>query len=495
MTDESPKFIDYVLDRYMPSIGLEIHCQLNTQTKLFCSCPNGFGSGANTTTCPICLGYPGTLPVVNQKAIELAVKFGVAVKGKINQSFSFARKHYFYPDLPKGYQITQHREPFCLGGFLPIDEERDVRLHHVHIEEDAGKLIHEGHWSYVDLNRAGVPLIEIVTEPELHTAADAAAVLRNLRQLVRFTSISDGNMEEGSIRCDVNISLMPRGKSGLGTKCEIKNVNSIKNVERAVLFEIMRQGDMLERKEPFVQSTLSFDAVTGKTSVMRTKEDSQDYRYMDDPDLPVIEISFAKLTEVKRDIPELPHEKRRRFSEEYGLSLSDSSTLVSEPEVCQYFERTMTYAEKISLPVFGKQCANWILTEVLREANDQGWKAAVSRVSEANLAELIHGVQAGKLSNTMAKSVLRQMFQTGKSARVIIDEQGLAQIDDSGALQSVVDQVLSQFPAELAQYLAGKEKIYQFFVGEVMKAGKGRFNPKLVNETIQKKLAALKSHA
>jgi aspartyl-tRNA(Asn)/glutamyl-tRNA(Gln) amidotransferase subunit B len=481
----------YELAEFEPCIGLEIHCQLLSDTKLFCSCPNKFGSVANENCCPVCLGYPGTLPSPNLSAVKLALQFGASVEGKLDSELIFARKHYFYPDLPKGYQITQHDRPFCLGGRVQIENDRWLNLHHVHMEEDAGKLIHEGAWSYIDLNRAGLPLIEIVTMPELHSASDAASVIKNLRKLVRFLKISDGNMEEGSIRCDVNVSLRRKGADTLGTKCEIKNLNSTKSVERAIEYEIERQSEILESGSIVRQCTLSFDDALGVTQVMRMKEDAQDYRYLQEPDLPNFKLSNLLLELKNTNRSDLPWNLKSRFVDEYEISDSDAEVLTSEPEVAQYFVDVIESSFEENRKLIARMASNWIQSELMREVKESSWADLAKQLPPQNLFSLLSEICNGRISGSIAKTVLKQAIKSGDSPAKIISTQGLLQVQDESEVVRLIDHVLQTSPAELEGYLQGKEKLFQFFIGSVMKAGKGKLNPKLVNDLLRKRLTEI----
>lgn len=471
-----------ILDRYEPVIGLEVHCQLKTESKLFCSCKTQFGALANQHTCPICLGLPGVLPRLNRQALDFAVRMALAVGAQIRSKSVFARKQYFYPDLPKGYQITQYDLPYCEHGSLRLDSGRIVPIDRIHMEEDAGKNIHGDTASYVDLNRAGVPLLEIVSAPAMHSPAEAHEYLRKLRAIVRYLDISDGNMEEGSIRCDVNVSLRKRGSKTLGTRTEIKNVNSFKNVERAITYEVFRQADLLDSGGSVRQVTLLFDAASGRTQVMRSKEDSPDYRYFSDPDLGVVLIDAERLERVRATISELPEEKSQRFQSAFGLSEIDAKQLTDEKELASFFEETVRL---VSGQVPPKIVANWILSEYIREHQTRSWSWAAPTMPAEHLAELLRSMGAGTISGKIAKTVFETMAASGQRADDIIRSQGLVQISDTDEIRKVVAQVLAEHADQVAIYLSGKPKVYGFLVGQVMKIAQGRFNPGLVNDCLK----------
>lgn len=471
-----------ILARYEPVIGLEVHCQLRTESKLFCSCKTVFGALANQNTCPICLGLPGVLPRLNQQAVNFAIRMALAVGAKIKEKSVFARKQYFYPDLPKGYQITQYDLPYCENGRLSLNSGRDILIQRIHMEEDAGKNIHGDAASYVDLNRAGVPLLEIVSAPALHSPAEAHEYLRKLRAIVRYLDISDGNMEEGSIRCDVNISLRRRGASVLGTRAEIKNVNSFKNVERAITYEIFRQADLLDSGLAVKQATLLFDAASGRTQEMRSKEDSPDYRYFSDPDLGLLLIEPSRIEAVRAAIPELPEQKCLRFQADFGLSAEDAKQLTEEKELAGFFEDTL---QLVAGAVPAKIVANWLISEYLREYNNRQWNWSTSPIPAAGFAELLRILGEGTISGKIAKTVFEAMAASGQTAEEIIRSQGLIQNSDTNEINVVVKRVIEEHADQVALYLSGKQKVYGFLVGQVMKIGQGRFNPSLVNQCLK----------
>ena len=472
---------------YEPVIGLEIHAQLLTRSKIFCWCSTTFGAGPNTHTCPVCLGMPGVLPVLNRSVVEFTMKMALATHCTIAPRSEFARKNYFYPDLPKGYQISQYELPLARNGWVDIETEkgtRRIRIHRIHVEEDAGKLIHDEHrsTSYVDFNRTGVPLMEIVTEPDLHSSEDAATFLRALREILRYLDICDGNMEEGSLRCDANISLRPAGTSGLGVKTELKNMNSFKNVQKALDFEIRRQRALLETNEPVVQETRLWDTGRSVTLSMRGKEEAHDYRYFPDPDLVPVEVDQAWIDEVRASLPELPEARRERFLKDYGLPAYDAQVLTSSKALANYFE---TVVQAFPQP---KIVSNWIMSELLRELNRNDGEIERCPVAPGSMVELLHLLDTGVVSGKIAKAVFEEMYATGRGAREIVEAKGLTQVRDEGAIEAIIDEVLAENPKEVELYRGGREKLFGFFVGQVMRKSKGKANPGLVNEALRKKL-------
>lgn len=473
---------------YEPVIGLEIHAQLTTESKVFCGCSTKFGGSPNTHTCPVCLGMPGVLPVLNRTVVEYTIRMALATRCSIAPYSQFARKNYFYPDLPKGYQISQYELPLARNGWVEIETSEGVkriRIHRIHMEEDAGKLVHDEYQpvSYVDYNRTGVPLIEIVSEPDLKSSEEAAAYLRTLREILRYLEICDGNMEEGSLRCDANISLRPVGTDTLGTKAELKNMNSFKNVQKALDFEIRRQKALLERGESIVQETRLWDANRNVTLSMRGKEEAHDYRYFPDPDLVPISIGSEWVEEVRANLPELPDAKRERFLTQYGLPAYDAQVLTASKPLANYFESVVG---EFAQP---KVVSNWMMSELLRELNRNDRDISECPVTPENLVQLLTLLDSGVISGKIAKTVFEEMFATGRSAKQIVEEKGLVQVRDESAIESAIDQVLAENPNEVEQFRGGKEKVFGFFVGQVMRKTKGKANPQLVNEILRKKLA------
>jgi len=472
------------IEKYEPVIGLEIHAQLLTQSKMFCSCPNLFGVEPNVNICPVCTGQPGSLPVINQYAIELGVRAALALGCEIFEESIFARKNYFYPDLPKGYQISQYERPYSRDGAVMVrlksGEEKKIRVHRIHFEEDAGKSVHQGHGTLVNLNRAGVPLIEIVSEADMRNSHEAGQYLRTVRSILRYADICDGNMEEGNFRCDANVSVRLKGTEKFGTKVELKNINSFRYVEKAIDYEIGRQVEMIERGEKIVQQTRGWNSAKDITEPMREKEEAHDYRYFPEPDLPALVISNAWKDEVKKAMPELPEARRNRFMETYTLSAYDASVLTSARELADYYETVVKVTNN------AKSSANWVMNELLGRLNAVGAEIDRSPVTASNLADLIRSIDSGEISGKIAKTVFEEMFATGKAPSVIIKEQGLVQISDAGQLESAIRKVIEANPGQLKDYKAGKVKLLGFFVGQVMKETKGQANPALLNELVKK---------
>lgn len=466
-------------------IGLEIHVQLSTQSKIFSTDSASFGAGDNENISIVSAGFPGSLPAFNEKALELGVRTGLALGCEIATLSRFARKNYFYPDLPKGYQISQHDEPLCSNGkvsFSVEGRECTVRIERAHLEEDAGKSTHQGHASLLNFNRAGVPLLEIVSAPDMRSAAEAAEYARTIRQIVQYLEVCDGNLEEGSMRCDCNVSIRRKGDTKLGTKVELKNINSFRFIEKAIEFEIQRQIDCFERGEPIVQETRLYDADKNRTFTMRKKENSEDYRYFPDPDLPAIRLKTEDIQRVKVNLPELPLAKRHRFQAEYGLSEQDAQFLTSEKEMALYFEDA---AKSSKNP---KAAANWIMTDLVRELNEAKTKISQSPVSSSNLADLIRMIDEGTISGKIGKTVFLEMWKSSKKPQGIVKELGLVQITDRTALEKMILDVIQKNPDAVQSYKAGKEKSFGFLVGAIMRESKGKASPELVNEILKKKL-------
>ena len=477
---------------YEVVIGLEVHAQLLTASKMFCGCGMVFGAAPNTQTCPVCLGLPGVLPVINRTAVEFAVRTGLALHCTIAPRNRFARKHYFYPDLPKGYQISQYELPICEHGWLEIGQNgtsKRVRIRRAHLEEDAGKNLHAGivGASHVDLNRAGTPLLEIVTEPDMGSPDEVVAYLKTLRDILVYLGVCDGNMEEGSLRCEPNLSLRPVGSKELGTKVEMKNINSFKFVKAAMEYEIKRQTKVLNEGGKIAQETRLWDTEKGETAVMRSKEEAHDYRYFPDPDLVPLRITTEMVEEARKALPELSAAKHKRFMEEYGLSDYDAGVLTAEKALADYFE-AVTRNTEFSPKEIGKEVSNWVTVELLGLLNAVSLTIDKSPVSPQALAELLVMKRKGEVSGPIAKSVLEEMFNTGKGAAEIVKAKGLTQVSDEGALEKIIDEVMAKNPQQLAQYRSGKETVFGFFVGQVMKSSDGKANPAKVNELLKRKL-------
>jgi aspartyl-tRNA(Asn)/glutamyl-tRNA(Gln) amidotransferase subunit B len=465
-------------------IGLEVHCQLDTKTKLFTDCPFVHGGEANTHVDPFSIGLPGTLPVPNARAVNLAVRLALATECEVHRLSRFARKHYFYPDMPQGYQITQSDQPYATGGRVQLfDDEgglrREVRLTRIHLEGDAGKNVHgvrEGQ-SAVDYNRAGAPLVEIVSEPDIRSAREAADYLRKLRRLVRWIGVSDADMEKGRMRCDANVSLRKKGSEELGTRCEIKNLNSFKFLESAIEAEARRQADMLDRGEAVVQSTMAYDADKDRTWVMRAKEDAADYLYFPDPDLPPLRIESASLDAAKHALPELPDARAKRYARA-GLSAYDAGVLTSERVIADYFDACL----EAGAPA--KKACNWLTVEMLGRLNAEGKDVSESPMSAVALSELVLLVEEGAISGRAAKEVFDKAYKEGLMPKAIVERDGYKQMSDTGELQAIVQEILAANAAQLAEFRSGKEKVRGFFVGQVMKRTRGQANPKVVNELL-----------
>jgi len=476
---------------YEPVIGLEVHVQLKTATKIFCGCSTRFGDPPNSNTCPVCLGLPGSLPVLNKRALELALRASLALNLQIQKTSRFARKNYFYPDLPKGYQISMYELPLATHGFLEIEHDgaaKKIGITRLHLEEDAAKNLHEGfpdsdRNSYIDYNRCGMPLAEIVSEPDLRSPTEAHAYLSALKQILEFADVSDCNMEEGSLRCDANVSVRRRGEERLGTKTEVKNLNSFRYLEHALEYEIERHISVLESGGRISQETRLWNVAEGRSESMRSKEFAHDYRYFPDPDLLPVHVSTNWLTEIQRATPESPATRRRRFDQEYGLSDYDAGVLTATRALGDYFEAVIRAGGP------SKASAGWIQTELLRRLNDSGQAVEASPVSPAALAGLLAQIEAGNITGASGKKVFAAMFENGKSAEEIISAEGLAQIQDAGEIERMCREVIEKNPESVAKYRAGNEGVFKSFVGQVMRASRGRANPQLVNEILKRLLA------
>ncbi len=470
-------------------IGLEVHAQLTTDSKIFCGCTTAFGASPNTNVCPVCLGMPGVLPVLNKKVVEYAMKMALATNCQIQGTNQFARKNYFYPDLPKGYQVSQFDLPIAEHGWVEIkvgESTRRIGITRIHMEEDAGKLVHDERepLSYVDLNRTGVPLIEIVSEPDIRSSEEAAAYLKKLHAILRYLDICDGNMEEGSFRCDANISLRPLGQQEFGIRTELKNMNSFRNVQRALEYEVKRQRDILLEGGEIVQETLLWDPDRNVTTSMRSKEEAHDYRYFPDPDLIPIIIDHRWISKIKETLPELPDQRKERFIDKLGLPAYDAEVLTSSREVADYFETALAaYAN-------AKKLSNWIMTELMRELKgEDATEIGKCPVTPDNLASLLNMIDKGTISGKIAKTVFEEMMATGKDPDTVVKEKNLVQMSDAGDLQKMVQEIIAENPGQVTEYKAGKTKLMGYFVGQLMKKTKGRANPKMANELFAKELS------
>ncbi|MGY6217418.1 Asp-tRNA(Asn)/Glu-tRNA(Gln) amidotransferase subunit GatB [Methylolobus aquaticus] len=471
-------------------IGLEVHAQLATRSKIFSGAATAYGAEPNTQACAIDLGLPGVLPVLNREAVRMAIKFGLAIGARIAPMSVFARKNYFYPDLPKGYQISQYDLPVVATGQMTITVDgalKTIGITRAHLEEDAGKSLHEDfHGSTgIDLNRAGTPLLEIVSEPDLRSAKEAVAYMKKLHALVRYLEICDGNMQEGSFRCDANVSVRRKGDSRFGTRAEIKNLNSFRFVERAINFEVERQIELIEGGGAVVQETRLYDSVKDETRSMRSKEEANDYRYFPDPDLLPLEIGAALIDEVSATLPELPDAKQQRFRSEYGLSDYDAEVLTATRELADFYEGVVR-----SAGCDAKLCANWVMGDLSAALNEANLEITASRVDADRLAGLLQRIADDTISGKLAKQVFETMWQEGATADAIIEREGLRQITDSSAIEAIIDRIMADNPGQLAQYRAGKDKLFGFFVGQAMKATQGKANPQQLNELLKRKLDA-----
>ena len=468
-----------------PVIGLEIHAQLLTESKMFSPDSTSFGGADNENTHPISLGMPGALPVINKKAVEYSAKTGLALNCKIRKKSVFSRKNYFYPDLPKGYQISQYDEPLCEHGYVDyfLDGEiRRVGITRAHMEEDAGKSLHQGEFTLINLNRAGVPLLEIVSEPDMKTPQEAAEYARTVRKILRYLNVCDGNLEEGSMRCDCNVSVRKKGTTKFGTKVELKNINSFRFVEKAIEYEIKRQIDCIESGEKIIQETRLYDPTKNRTFAMRAKEEAHDYRYFPDPDLLPVTVDEAWLEKLKLSLPELPLARAQRFQSEYQIPPYDSFVLTTEKSVADYFEDVAKASKN------AKAASNWIMTDLLRDMNEAKLDFEKNPISTEDLARLISMIDSKEISGKMAKDVFAEMFKTSKGPQEIVKSKGMSQITDSSAIEKIVDDVLTANAQAVTDYRGGKTKLFGFFVGAVMKASKGQANPEMVNQVLQVKL-------
>ncbi len=490
--------------KYETVIGLEVHAQMLTETKIFCGCSTLFGSEPNTQTCQVCIGMPGVLPVLNRKALEFTIKTGLATGCRISAHSRFARKNYFYPDLPKGYQISQYELPICEQGNIEIVVDgyvKKIGITRIHMEEDAGKNIHEGagNYSFVDLNRAGVPLMEIVSEPDIRNPREAVEYMKKLRAILRYLGVCDGNMEQGSLRCDANVSVRPAGQKELGVKVEIKNINSFKFVEKALDYEIKRQIKAIEGGVKIIQETRLWDSGRGLTGSMRGKEEAHDYRYFPEPDLVPLMVEKKWIDEIRTSLPELPDRKRERFVSEYGLLEDDADLIVSEKPLAEWFE------EAVQLGGQPKTVANWVKGDLLRLLNEENKTIEKSPLKPKQLVGMLKMMDRGIISGKIAKTVFEEMYKTSAenigvgdvrlplleiTAEGIVEKKGLIQISDSGEIEKAVDDVLLKYLKEVERYKGGEEKLIGFFVGQVMKLTKGKANPQMVNELLKKKLSS-----
>ncbi len=480
--------------KYEAVIGLEVHTELRTATKIFCSCKTSFGADPNTNVCPVCLGLPGVLPVLNRHVLEFAVRTGLALNCEIARYSKFDRKNYYYPDLPKNFQTSQYDLPICGPGYLDVEvdgKQSRIRITRAHMEEDAGKLVHHGtsitdsDYSLVDYNRTGTPLLEIVSEPDMRTAKEAVAYMEKLRAILQYCEVSDCKMEEGSLRCDANISVRPVGQKELGTKTEIKNINSFRGVERAIEYEARRQVDVLEEGGKVVQETRTWDEKEGVTKSMRKKEEANDYRYFPEPDLVPFTVSEEYIEEIRKSLPELPDARKARYMESYGLDAYNADYLTNDKDRADYFEAMVASGAD------PKEAANWLMGDFAKMLAQSGKEMKEAPVSAVSMAELLKLITKGTISGKIAKQVFPEMWETGKAAEVIVKEKGLVQISDTGALEALADKIIAANPQSVADFKAGKKKAVGFLMGQVMKETKGQANPQVVNGILTKKLSEL----
>jgi aspartyl-tRNA(Asn)/glutamyl-tRNA(Gln) amidotransferase subunit B len=471
-------------------IGLEVHAQLLTNTKIFCRCSASYGAGDNESTCPVCTGMPGALPVLNKHAVDLSILTGLALGCEIRENNVFSRKNYFYPDLPKGYQISQYDEPICVNGkvsFLVEGKEMTVGITRAHMEEDAGKSTHHGDFSLVNLNRSSVPLLEIVSEPDMRTAKQAGEYLRNLRSILLYLGVCDGNMDEGSLRCDANVSVRPFGREKFGTKVELKNINSFRFVEKAIDFEIARQTDLIEQGQTIIQETRLYDPDKNRTVSMRAKEDAHDYRYFPDPDLLPLKVDREWVAKISKMLPELPLQKMRRFADEYKIPMYDAQILTQSRPMSEFYEEVVRESGN------AKSASNWTMGELLRVLNEQKKEIQDSPISAKTLGSLIKEIDKDNISGKIAKTVF-EFYVSGKYTNESIDEvvkkEGLAQVTNTKAIEAIIDKIIAANLGQVEQYRAGKERVFGFFVGQVMKEMKGQGSPNIINELLKKKLSA-----
>lgn len=475
---------------YEVVVGLEVHAELKTESKIFCGCSTAFGAEPNTQVCPICAGFPGMLPVLNRQVVELAIRTGLALNCEIADYCKFDRKNYFYPDLPKAYQNSQYDLPICKQGYLEIDADghrKKVRINRAHMEEDAGKLVHQGSittsaYTLVDLNRSGVPLLEIVSEPDLRSPGEARAYMEKLRAILLFAGVSDGKMEEGSLRCDANVSVRPRGEKTLGTRAEIKNLNSFRALEKAIEYEAGRQIAALEDGEKLVQETRTWDEEKQVTRSMRSKEEANDYRYFPDPDLPPLRISREWVEEVRASLPEMPDQAQQRLVSDYGLPEYDAGLLTLTPDHLNFFDQAVALCQD------AKAVSNWMMGDMTRLLNQNNMEISACRFTPAQLARMLQLIAAGTISGKMAKSIFEEMFDSGEDPERIIKEKGMAQISNEDELGKIIEEIIQAHPGVVQDYHSGKEKAFGFFVGQVMKATRGQANPAIVNRLLKERL-------